>query len=246
MGVSVARNNGAKLSHGEYLCFLDADDWWDKDFLKEMSLFIEQYPYCGLYACNYFYVKRGKLLNKLHISTGYINYFKEYLQNNAMPIQVGCACISKSVFENMSGFPIGISLGEDFLLFSKIAVEYKVAFLERQLAYYNQDVDTSHRAIARLHEPSKHMLWHLDFLEEREHNDANIKQLLDKLRVQGLKKYYISDFHCETLQELKKVDWVQQPFKIRLWYKMPQFILRLHQSVTTLMVGIKNILVNFV
>lgn len=35
-GVSVARNNGIKASTGEYLCFIDSDDWVDPDFLKHL------------------------------------------------------------------------------------------------------------------------------------------------------------------------------------------------------------------
>lgn len=35
-GVSVARNNGIKASSGEYLCFIDSDDWVDQDYLKHL------------------------------------------------------------------------------------------------------------------------------------------------------------------------------------------------------------------
>lgn len=35
-GVSAARNNGIKASTGEYLCFIDSDDWVDPDYLKNL------------------------------------------------------------------------------------------------------------------------------------------------------------------------------------------------------------------
>ena len=46
-GVSVARNNAVALSQGEYLCFLDADDWWEPTFLAEMNQFAVNYPKAG-------------------------------------------------------------------------------------------------------------------------------------------------------------------------------------------------------
>lgn len=37
VGVSEARNIAIKKAKGEYLVFLDSDDWWDKDLLKKLA-----------------------------------------------------------------------------------------------------------------------------------------------------------------------------------------------------------------
>ena len=43
-GVSTARNNGVMAASGDYICFLDADDWWGPSFLERMDWLILEYP----------------------------------------------------------------------------------------------------------------------------------------------------------------------------------------------------------
>ena len=161
-GVSAARNTGVTASTGNYVAFLDADDWWEPTYLERMAQLIDDYPDAGLYACNYVYYKPGKTHVALNIPTGYINYPKTYCESDAMPIWTGAAMIPRNVYDEMGGFPLGIKLGEDFLLWSKIALRYPVAFLNEPLAYYNNDVPATLRATRNLHAPKHHMLFRLD------------------------------------------------------------------------------------
>ena len=144
-GVSAARNKGFSVSSGDYIAFLDADDWWEPTYLEKMAKLIEDYPDAGLYASNYYYHKDGQNIIKVDIPTGYFNYPKEYFKNFAMPVWTGATMISRNVFEEMGGFPLGIKLGEDFLLWAKIALHYKVAFWNEPLAYYNNTLPCFNR-----------------------------------------------------------------------------------------------------
>jgi len=47
-GVAAARNNGVAQAMGDYLAFLDADDWWEPNYLERMAQLIEDYPDAGL------------------------------------------------------------------------------------------------------------------------------------------------------------------------------------------------------
>ena len=43
-GLSAARNAGVKKATGDYLIFLDSDDYWEKGLLKELSKSLKNNP----------------------------------------------------------------------------------------------------------------------------------------------------------------------------------------------------------
>ncbi len=226
-GVAVARNRAVAYSQGEYLCFLDADDWWQPTFLEEMAQLIHDYPDAGLYATNYVYYKPHKTHVALNIPTGYIQYAQAYLNSVAMPVWTGAAAMPRQVFDKMGGFSVGVRLGEDFLLWAKTAMHYPVAFLNRPLAYYNNNVPTMQRATRHLYAPEHNMLFRLDALGREEALSADWKRLFDKLRVGGLLDYWLSaQYHDRAKAELAKVDWSQQPKSAAKPYRVPIPLLR--------------------
>ena len=232
-GVAAARNNGVAKSKGEYVCFLDADDWWEPTFLEEMSQLIDAYPDAGLYGCDYFYVKNGKKKIYPKDTEGYIDYCKVYTHCGAMPIHPNGAIIPRKVFDEIGGFDSSIKMGEDFILFMQIVLKYKVAFLNKQLVTFNQDADPTWRAITKLHKPEHHMLFNLDKIESRvESRESRVKSesykaMIDMLRVNGLMSYWLrDDYHDAAAAELAKVDWSQQPRAIVRQYRKPLSLLK--------------------
>ena len=227
LGVSTARNNGVAASHGDYICFLDADDWWEPAFLERMDRFIEEYSEAGIYGTNYYYVKNNRKTVGVNATTGYINYCKKYSECLHMPLTSISVAIPRSVFNDFGGFKSNLKLGEDFDLWIRIALKHKVAFLNEPLANYNQDVDVASRGTRRLQKPENHMLWNLDYLSEEEKTNPDYKQLVDNLRINSLFPYFISkEYHDSAIGQLNKVDWNLQKRKYKKLYKRPLCYLR--------------------
>lgn len=237
-GVSMARNNGVAASHGEYICFIDADDWWEPTFLEEMHNLIKEYPEAGIYGTNYTIINEKKHKTRVapmgvdnNFEKGYINYCKVYARTLCMPLTSISVAIPRKIFEETLGFKPHLKLGEDFDLWIRIALKYKVAFLNKPLANYNQDVDVANRGTQHLHKPGNHMLWNLGYLEEEEKTNPDYKQLIDNLRIYGLLNHYLSEeYHDAAKSELAKVDWNLQPKKWRKLYGKPLLWLRMRQK----------------
>jgi len=63
-GVSVARNNGFSEANGEYVCFLDGDDYYDAFFLETMYNKAKENDY-DMVICNVAPTENEKILSKL-------------------------------------------------------------------------------------------------------------------------------------------------------------------------------------
>lgn len=234
-GVSMARNNGVIVSSGDYLCFLDADDWWEPSFLEEMSKLIEVFPNAGIYGTNYTIVNETKHKTRVApigiehgFEKGYINYCQVYAKTLAMPLTSISVAIPRAVFDEMGGFSHGIKLGEDFLLWLHIALKYKVAFLNRPLAYYNQDVDSSFSGThKKYYDPDAFMTFHFDQFADDELKNHDLKVLLDRIRVYTLMNFRKYNLFPEKVQhEISKVDFANVEPRYKFYYYAPYWMVK--------------------
>lgn len=241
-GVSVARNNGVKQAKYDYVAFLDADDWWDNHFLAKMKLLIEKYPSAGIYGCNYYYVKNGKNHIKdkgleKRFTSGYINYFKVYAKTFCLPFNCSFVIVDKAAFNAVRGFKPQLKFGEDFDLWVRIALKYKVAYLNKPLAYSNQDIEVSNRAMGnnKLYDKDSYYIFNLSYLgiEETKNKDLNI--LLNGLRVRSLLRYHLSRTYSKEVTDLlSKVDFNKQPIYFRLVYSLSLPIVKLYFTMKSI------------
>lgn len=247
-GVSSARNYGVKVAKNDFIAFLDADDWWSPNYLEEIHGLIRKYPKAGLWAAKYYKVRNGHNIEaniglENNFQDGYINYIKSYTETMWMPVTSSSFVSRKPVFDEFGGFNPELRIGEDFDLWIRIALKYKIAFFNKPLVYYNQDVNIQNRAIGglKIYKPENHYIFHLDNLKEQEKSNPELKQLLDKLRLRALFRYHVKrKYPKETKQIIKEINFKVQPLSWRMKYKLPVWLVRTWLKFRGNLSGIKN------
>lgn len=233
-GVSSTRNNGVAMAKYDYIAFLDADDWWEPNFLEEMKGLIASYPEAGIYGSSYYKVKDGQNIRaKIGVEEGFqaglINYFQVYAKTMWMPLWTGATIIKKSIFNENKGFKPALKLGEDFDLWVRVAIKHSVAFLNKPLAYYNQDVEQETRGVVddKIYNPKTFVTFNFEFLAEEEYKNKDLKLLLDKLRVISLLRYRLQGAYKEEVSSIiSKVEFAKLDFTTHLYYHLPVFIVK--------------------
>jgi len=227
-GVSSTRNRGVREASSPFICFLDADDWWDTHFLESMSEAISQYPNAGIYGTAYWIVKNGKRHTApigvpQRFTCGVIDYFRTYAATLCMPLTSSSVCMSRDLFLSLGGFDPHIQLGEDFLLWVSIALKHTVVFINTPLAYYNQDAAATFRGTRqKVYNPDTFMTFHLNRFAEDESCNPDIKILFDRLRVYTLMKFRRYNlFPDKVRNEIAQVDFSHVPRIYRFYYMAP-------------------------
>jgi glycosyltransferase involved in cell wall biosynthesis len=134
-GVSYTRNHGVDLAKSDFIAFLDADDEWMPNHLEILFRLKGEFPDAGIYTAAYKkYSKSGKLIYPHYWAipkSPFEGILPNYFESAALgpdPILVSVAAISKELFGETGGFPVGESMGEDVDLWAKIALKYPIAF----------------------------------------------------------------------------------------------------------------------
>ena len=136
-GISIARNTGIEQTRGEYIAFIDHDDIWLPEKLREQISLLDNNKEIRIcFSDAYIIDEKGRRNGTLFkISPPYSGMvFRQLLEENFIPVIT--AVVKKEVFKGTGLFNPRYRIAEDWDFFLRVSKRYPVAFINRPLAEY--------------------------------------------------------------------------------------------------------------
>ncbi len=143
-GVSVARNTGIRCARNDWICFLDADDWWECEFLETLNMTISLYPTNKIFGTGFSRIFPNESERYHHAilpaegKCSIINYFEVIGSYYPPPINSSNIVIHKTLFELYGFFKPGQNNYEDHDLWLRLCVSERIVFCNKALSNYRK------------------------------------------------------------------------------------------------------------
>jgi glycosyltransferase involved in cell wall biosynthesis len=131
---SAARNNGIRNAKGEYICFLDSDDFYLNNHLENLyDSILSNNHRIGLYVTGFTTLSRGiETFPEINLIDDFENITKFVFFSGIIPARV---CGNKKIFVEFN-FDEDITIVEDTVLWSRITQVYPIFQLEMSSIVY--------------------------------------------------------------------------------------------------------------
>lgn len=163
-GVSITRNKAIEESNGVWIAFLDADDWWQPDYLKSLKNMSLLEPEISVLTSNFSSKPTSQywppLTSKPPTKLTYriIDNIPKAFNQNRTPFFTSSVCVRrKYLMEEDYIFAPNISNGEDLDLWFRLGEKHKFLCINFPLVIYRTAQESSLSQI-HFHEKPFHLI----------------------------------------------------------------------------------------
>jgi glycosyltransferase involved in cell wall biosynthesis len=239
-GVSKARNFGIKNAKSEYICFLDADDYWFPNFLETFKNCINTYPNEKVFSSKKEIETASKIIlptYSISIKNDFevVDFFKA--SQKECVLWTSTAVIHKSVFNDIGNYDEKINRGEDTELWIRIGLKYKIVFIAKVLARHVYDEKSASRASNYFFES-----YTFNKYKNLEKENLALKKIMDLNRFSAIIKSKINGDWKNSKQIYSEINLRNLNWKKRILLKTPRFLLKILMRVNhfLLQIGLTN------
>ena len=220
-----ARNFALKKIKGKFVSFLDADDWWDKEFLRSRSLFFSSSCKYGFSFSNCYYYyenkKKFEVFYKGKLPSGLIldNLLKYYF------IKISSIIIKSNLIKNFKFNPYYNIIG-DYDLIIRISKKFK------GMAFQNKFVNIRFHKDNFTHNNRKMFYYEYKYwIKNQDFNNRIFKknkfELLQKLEYLKLIYHLLHKKNFKLLKDIMRFPSINFKLKLLVIYFLPKLILKL-------------------
>jgi len=131
-GVSTARNTGIQSADGEWIAFLDSDDYWLEDKLRKQVEYLSENSMYRVCHTDEIWIKNGIRINQGKKHRKYEGWFFSPSLHLCL-ISPSSVLIHKDVFSEVGIFDEEFPYVEDFELWLRITDRFPVGFVNEKL-----------------------------------------------------------------------------------------------------------------
>lgn len=132
IGLTKSLNRGLKVVKTPYTARIDADDWWEKDKLRNQVGFMKQHPDYGVVGCNYINVgEKGK--KKVVMPETDRELRASIIRRS--PFAHSAVLFRTELIKRMGGYDETVRYGQDYELWLRLLPHTKFHNLQEFLCY---------------------------------------------------------------------------------------------------------------